>query len=650
MYFRHLLRGFERTNMALNAKRSEHDRPRKNVTMTNQASPISALIILVAGLCLPSLLAQTPYDLPNDNTNCPGQCRQIPWLAGSDQWNGGSLPLYTQDSACSGLHGDGVTDDGPAINSCISTAASGHAVYVPAGVYYINTPVTMKSNVALRGAKPTGPPFLPNADGTATTFKLGSGSNGSNGTINFGTGSSGARGSQIPITSGYTKGSTQLVLASISGISVGTWIILSENADTSIPVSSNGEDGACTWCGQDDGTHLMNQFVQVTAINANGCGSTCVTISRPMYYTYQSSLNPVARSLAFEVSKAGIENIRIDSSGDDHGANSIIFTGNALFCWVSGVETYMGGSSSGSAHIHVGWSHGMEIRDSYLHYGFGFDSGQNYGIHIMWANSDHKIENNIVRVVRHGIVHEGGGAGDAILYNYMDDIHESDMTYLGASLINHGAHPYMNLFEGNIFSHLIADYYWGTSSHNILFRNWLWGDESTPSASEWLYPAGALSKPNWGFQPIEIWTNQHYYSLVGNVLGVTGEWENPTWSSYLLLNNATDPSNAIYNYGYLFNSSGGADTAAYSTSINHGNYDFKTGGVAYWDGGSNHTLKPSMYYSSKPSFFGSCVWPAFGFDLNPITNTLPAKARYESNSACTVGVVAPPTGLTATVN
>jgi len=171
-----------------------------------------------------------------------------------------------------------------------------------------------------------------------------------------------------------------------------------------------------------------------------------------------------------------------------------------------------------------------------------------------------------------------------------------------------------------------------------------------PLASEWLYPTGALTKPTWAFRPVEIWTGQHYYSLVGNVLGVAGKWQNPNWSGYATLTSGCGGS-AIYNYGCDFNSGANPDAAAYSTSINHGNYDLKNNGVAYWDGGSNHALKKSMYYNSTPAFFGSCSWPVFGPDLNPIINTLPAKARFEGSTACsgsTSTAPAAPTSLTTT--
>jgi hypothetical protein len=69
--------------------------------------------------------------------------------------------------------------------------------------------------------------------------------------------------------------------------------------------------------------------------------------------------------------------------------------------------------------------------------------------------------------------------------------------------------------------------------------------------------------------------------------------------------------------------------------IRHGNYDFKTQGVAEWGGGANHALAPSMYYASRTAFFGNCTWPAFGPDVSGITSTQPAKNRFEGGTVCT---------------
>src|SRR5580704_395408 len=99
------------------------------------------------------LMAQTPYSLPNNNAGCPGNCRVIKWMAGSDLWNGGVLPNYTSVT-CTGLAGNGTTNDGPAIQACINnqpgTAANPKAVLIPAGTYLVNSTVRLRSYVTLR--------------------------------------------------------------------------------------------------------------------------------------------------------------------------------------------------------------------------------------------------------------------------------------------------------------------------------------------------------------------------------------------------------------------------------------------------------------------------------------------------------------------
>jgi hypothetical protein len=414
---------------------------------------------------------------------------------------------------------------------------------------------------------------------------------------------------------------------------VGSFILISENPDSAIATAS-GDNGKCTWCGENDGVHLMAQFAQVTAASGN-----TLTISRPLYYTFQSNLSPVARAVTMGVTKAGIENIRLDGSSADHGA--FISMSNSAFCWVKGVETYDAGSGGKAAHVIMQWSFGNEVRDSYFHFGRDSSPDRNYGVYFLFSNGDHKIENNILRHNRHSFAFEGGGSGVALLYNYVDDNYTDDLTYLGSARTNHGAHPYMNLFEGNVISHIAADNIWGSSSHVVFFRNWLWGDESGTDVPK--FPPGS------GYDAIDVYPLNPYYSFVGNVLGVTGM--HTTWSSATVRGDneyASRTSPIVYSYG----GGSGSLPSSSTTSINHGNYDFKTNGVAYWEGGSNHTLRNSMYYGGKPAFFGSCSWPAFGPDLSPVTKTLPAKARYEGSTACggtTPDAPAPPSNLHVSV-
>src|ERR1035438_8050342 len=80
---------------------------------------VFAIVVCLAALLGQRLMAQS-YSLPNDNTSCPGNCRVVPWQAGSDLWNGGTLPNYPSVN-CTGLAGNGTTNDGPALQACINS-------------------------------------------------------------------------------------------------------------------------------------------------------------------------------------------------------------------------------------------------------------------------------------------------------------------------------------------------------------------------------------------------------------------------------------------------------------------------------------------------------------------------------------------------
>jgi hypothetical protein len=293
-----------------------------------------------------------------------------------------------------------------------------------------------------------------------------------------------------------------------------------------------------------------------------------------------------------------------------------------LYCWVKGVETYMTGSSSGSAHVEMDFCYGNEIRDSYFHDGRSSASGANYGVFVNFVNSDLKIENNIMRHNRHGFVFQGGGSGVVFLYNYIDDLYSDDLTYLGSARTSHGAHPYMDLLEGNVASHITADDYWGSSSHFVFYRNWLWADETGTGVPS--FPPGE------GYDAVDLYTMQVYYSFVGNVLGHAGMQANfasATLSGFDSYAESTDP--IIYSMA----GSAGSIASASTTSLLHGNWDYKSNGVAYWNGGTNHTLSASLYYPSEPGFLHGYAWPLEGPEGGPTINPNPAENCYLSGPA-----------------
>jgi hypothetical protein len=566
------------------------------------------------------------YSLPNDNNGCPGNCRQIQWQTGSDLWNGGALPVYPSVT-CSGLAGNGSTDDGPKIQACINSAAANTAVFLPAGTYYVNSTVRLKSNVALRGAKAEGgPPFMPAADSGSTTILLGSSAQMTTQNFSPSSGSmdpSVSYGSNAPgykIGNAPKKGDTTFTIGS-GTLTAGQWISVFADNDPKL-VNSTGEDGDCPWCGENTPYRDMVQITQVTAVNG-----TTATISPAFYYTLYN--NPEYRRYSMGTVKAGFENLRFDGSKHDIGGTQIILIQGCAYCWVKNLETYMTGSNSGSAHVEFDYSFGGEVRDSAMHDQRSGASGSGYGIYLQFANSAIKAENNILYHNRHWVVFQGAAAGNTFLYNYADDGYTDDLTYLASGRTSHGAHPFMNLFEGNIISHITADDFSGTSSHTVFFRNWIRGGESNH-----VYSGGSGIQsfpPDNGFDAVDLYPGQTYYSFVDNVLGnaglgggISGTWSKATLSTFDEYSSPDNPT--VYSMG----GSLGSTPSSASTAILQGNYDYLTQGVAY---GTGATYAPSLYYSTKPAFIGTCPFPQLGSDLAPVDTLLqPAYERAMGGS------------------
>lgn len=581
------------------------------------------------------------YSLPTAACATNNSCiTAITWQTGSDLWNGGTLPVYPAGAVC---NAPTTGDAGAAINSCIDAAASGTAVILPAGTYTANTQIRLKSNVVLRGAKAEGgPPFMPAVDAAATTIVIGNANAAPLTTTDFSSGG----GSLTPPTTyatkspGYKignapkKGDTSFTIGSGSLVA-GDWISIFADDDPTL-VNANGTDGNCQWCGENTGFNMQIQIVQVTAVSG-----TTATISRPLYFTPYT--NPQYRIYTMGTTKAGYENLRVDASKTDIGANQILLIQGCTYCWVKNVETYMTGSDSGSAHIEIDYTYGSEVRDSAFHDGRSTASGADYGFYIQWPSSDAKVENNIFSHNRHSLAFQGGGSGVAILYNYLDDMYTDDLTYFASARLSHGAHPFMNLIEGNIASHIASDDFWGTSSHTVFFRNWLRGGEP-----DTIYPGGsgiASFPPNNGFEAVTLYTGQSYYSFIDNVLGSPvqsgGVW--PNWSDATLTATCTSQLNtgntscdeAPTGTPIVYNTGGTLSSVASSTATINlvGNYDFKTLGI-----GSNNqtgfTYSSSLYYSTKPAFMGLCPWPEQGSDLNPVDTVQQPAYQRAAGTTC----------------
>ena len=534
----------------------------------------------------------------------------------------GGIPTRTTLRNCvtqDGARVDG-TNTASQINACISNTPVGGVAYLPAGNYFVTSPIYLQSNKTLRGAGMDSTIIQANANLNGIIIAYGGNTDC--------TGGAGA----ISITSGYTKGSTQITLASASSFSVGDFMYLNELNDSSIPVKPDGGNGA--WVGGCYGTGSMrvrSQIVKVTGKSGN-----TLTVSPPLYFTFSSGNDPKATKTPAYIQYAGVEDLTV-KIGTGTGTRASIYFQGVANSWIKNVKIKTCGRRCIAFDID---NYRNELRDSYI---TGCVDRENsdtcYGTEIA-SSSANLIENNIYDNTADGPVLVSS-SGNVIAYNYFYGVHRTNnlTTWFWNDNWTHGSHCSYNLWEGNHMSGLAWDDYWGSNSHNTAFRNRSTSKDATVSYGAYHQEVAAIF----------IGTDNHYNNVVGNILGTSG-WSN----AYDVRNTNAWTTNAIYATAVP-----NTDDLAFTTLLRHMNYDYYTNsiktcntsgepGCQSGDGGG--TLPNSLYLGSKPSFFGNCAWPAFGPDLNPPVKTLPAKDRFEGGSTCQPAPspslsVQPPTNL-----
>jgi hypothetical protein len=252
-----------------------------------------------------------------------------------------------------------------------------------------------------------------------------------------------------------------------------------------------------------------------------------------------------------------------------------------------------------------------------VHHAHCYNPGANaYGIAIERQTSDTLVQDNIVYYLNVGVVLGSAGPGNVIAYNYGDVMWERNYpntNWLMADFsANHCAHPYMNLFEGNVGSQFSSDDIHGSSSHQVFFRNTMDHEH-----------AGMTTTGN--VFAVVLAANNRHMSFLGNVFGRPGGG-----ADYEGVGNcAGGPS--IYKIGWPSDcgaGDGAIDPEVRGTLLRHGNYDYASG-TTIWDPSiTEQVLPPSLYLSAKPAFFGSRAWPPIGPDVTPMVGAVPAAERF----------------------
>jgi hypothetical protein len=522
---------------------------------------------------------------------------------------GGIPPRAT---ACSTINPNGSNDMTATINSALSACPSGQAVLLASGTFRVNGNIKVPANVTLRGA------------GANLTILDAHGSG--NGVINLGSGSPTYPG--ISVTSGATAGSTSIVVSNASGISVGTYLMITELNDSSY-VSIQGGEGNCTWCDGYGGTRARGQMLQVTSVTGSTVGFT------PALYSAYSQTPLVALMTA--TMYAGVEALQVYSNNTGYVA-SFMMNGCA-YCWIKGVEAnYTDGDF---VQVHYGYRD--EVRDSYFSNAYSHTPGTtDSDVFIVNETSASLVENNIIERGHASIILNWGAAGNVIAYNYTEGEFDSGSpNFVMGGISAHGAHPQFNLFEGNVIDRFEPDEIWGSSSTGTAFRNWSRG---TTMACNPMTGRGTVNCSGtngwWTFQGSRALSIDHLstsYNFVGNAAGSAQQnallaYGKQQTTHVAVLQYASTRSYDSVNYNFAFGYGEASDTGsgtgcdgstnppchstnAYATAFLHGNYTNADGAIN-WAPGVTHTLPPSFYLSSTPAWWPSSLgFPAIGPDV-----------------------------------
>ena len=539
--------------------------------------------------------------------------RAIDWKQAGVQ---GGIPNRT--TVCTTLQasafGNGSSDATGGIQSALNSCPNSQVALLSAGTFRINGSLTIPSNRVLRGAGPT-----------QTILDLhGSG----NYAIHFGSDTNPNAGTSNAITGGATQGSTSITVSG-SGISAGMLLMISQN-DTSY-MTPVGSDGTCDWCdGGWPGNMDSGQIVEVTSVNGSTVGF------RPPLYSDYSANSPKAYRFNPGATNAGLEMLQLFANNTGYKTN--IQMQGSEYSWVKGVES----NFADGDHMMIYFSLGNEVRDSYFHDGWSHSPGStDDDLVIALKSSANLVINNIFYRQHASIMLEWGAAGNVIAYNHSTgNFHDSDLIWFINDFNFHGAHPWFNLFEGNVGDKFQADSIWGSSSHTTVFRNWFRGSRQyvpPQNGRGAMQPQNAQWEDQNTFAYVFDFLSQ-FNNMVGNISG------SPHLMSRGPVNAKISPASgggspACYRYGYDSETDAAVSpNNAFSTAFIHGVYDC-VAGTFQWDSGhTDHTLPSSFFLSSKPAWFGNVAWPAIGPDVSGgqgpggFAQKIPAQLCFENSA------------------
>jgi len=432
------------------------------------------------------------------------------------------------------------------------------------------------------------------------------------------------------VTNGFSQGGSNLLVDAVSNLVVGEIVGL-EQPDDNILVTATGYEDAP----ETPPFYSQVQFTRVRAIAGN-----TVTIWPPVLMPNFSAALGVRLSWFRPWGRRnGLEDFTIDGTdtGGLTGYGANIYINCNAEPWVDNVKSIR----PKGVHVYFCAVLCGEVRHCHFYDGQTHAS-MSYGILQQFCSSA-LVEDNIFERVSAMLMNGQASTGDAWVYNYCTNSYfTAANNWLMPNFWAHRAHPCMILQEGNYGNGSTADFIHGSSSHNLLFRNRYTGWEA------YSYPSGPTAQD---MNVLTLRNTNHYWSIVGNILGRTGthtyyesavggESHDGTVGDAAIYDIGWHRSaydNDVYWHKYSVDGPWPDDPVTLSTSYRHMNYDVVTttnNGIVWCTTNADRTLPNSMIYASKPSYFGALSWPPFdpgtpstGTNAGAWTN-IPAGYRY----------------------
>jgi len=648
----------------------------------------------------------------------------VNWTKAGLQSIGGIPNRTTQCGATLTPIGSG-SDDSSAIQAAINACAVNDYVLLSVGTFTIaegssvaiNRSITVRGSGACAGAAGVSP-IVPASGGTGypstpsmTTCTLIRRSGGAvigssqglsvsahfliGGTDGYGNVSLSA---PTNLTSDAAAGASTISVASTTGFTVGTQVLLSEVA------SNLGWQTSWTWVGETqwstpdyrDNWRAQNPTCQSGSRNCNGgstpvtnpcivsysgspnnclnvtsemkqiasIGSGTITFDSPIMISYRTAMTAQiqnvyggASSSAPIVSMAGLENMTLQNAD----ASSIMMAACA-YCWAKNVEStiYFGYYNQGDIALEACFR--CQIEGIYSHISANPTSGgHSYNWSIDRGSSENLIENSISTLADKVMVMRGAGGGSVIAYNYFDDSLLGDSTVGESEVGMNASHwwgTHHTLFEGNWSFQASSDPVWGGTPFQTFFRNDVTGfrtpfhdyhNNITINDAASIPGAGGGGSFDNGATGMAVALAEYWYSFIGNVIGTSGAMTG--WSFHV-----QGGSNAIWVTGGSDGGDPGSDPEVWSQQGTAGactdgsdqcpllrlsNYDYVTNSL---NDPSNPAVPNSFYTSVAPAFFASgsgYTWPW----VNAQGSTKVQSGPTTTN--CTANVSGPCSGLPA---